>query len=194
LSAFQPVSLRSLQLILFLALSFASALADSPLLPESRFASPEEFISKLAAFEPAKADTYFGFLFTTKELGQPEEPQMGAMTRAEKVDSCQKLFADDQIALVFALANPPTQATPTRVGVLFLLSNVAGQWRIADFRKFTAEGKESGIKMTFNSGYIPQRTPPTVMVTEFEGGRGFSQTSTRSYSISNNGIVPAEMR
>jgi hypothetical protein len=56
---------------------------------------------------------------------------------------------------VFVTAAPPTDATHSAVGVLFLLHHSNHAWHIADLKRFTATSKEAKV-----SAAVPDVTPP----------------------------------
>ena len=171
--------------------------AEESLLPESRFASVDAFVAAVKAFKPASSSGSLGYLFSATELGQPEEPKTGAITRAEAINSCTKIWSDDHQALVFAVANPRTEATPSCVGVLFLLQSNEKEWRIVNQRVFHASGKyarvECKISSYYGKGYSPTSDTLVLTIKEQSGGRGEGCELSRSYRLSAQGIIPADL-
>lgn len=173
-----------------------NAQADNSLQPESRFPSVDAFITAVDAFEPSSASNSLGYLFSSTELGQPEDPKTGSITRADKIASCEKIWSDANQALVFATANPPIEATRSCVGVLFLLESTAGKWRIIDQHVFHAYGKYARIDCKLSSGagigYDASADTVVIIIGEGQGGRGLSYDLSGSYRIVRNKLVPAD--
>jgi hypothetical protein len=127
------------------------ALGDTPSIINQGFPALHGLIQTLQAFEPAKSDTYVGFLFSAQELGQVGDPGVGVVKRAPTITSCTKIWSNEEQALVFAVADPPLDATHCEVGVLFLVNHAEGQWKIASERKFEAIGKDNQVSCTLTS-------------------------------------------
>jgi hypothetical protein len=153
-------------------------------------------VAAAAAFQPAAAppgDRDLAALFTVRELGQPEDPKTGTPVAAKVIESAVALWSNDSHALVFVTANPPTDATRSSVGVLFLLRRTKGAWRIVDSRRFTAAGKDAGVsaELTAYAGTGYQLSSggmkPVVTVGESHGGRGYAYQLSASYSLDDGG-------
>ena len=108
---------------------------------------------------------------------------------ATSIQSAVALWADDSYAVVFVTAAPPTEATGSAVGVLFLLKRTNDSWRIADHQRFVATGKEAEVsaKLTAGtgSGYHlgSEGMEPVVTVKESQGGRGYAYQISASYTL-----------
>jgi hypothetical protein len=154
------------------------------------FESVEDFVEAATEFQPANSGSDLSVLFTVPELGQPEDPKSGKPVVAKTIESCEAVWSNESHALVFAKATPPTEATRSVAGVLFLIKRTGGAWRISDSRQFTATGKDAGIsaKLTAATNGGPDRLntdgfPPVVTLTETQGGRGYSYDLSASYTI-----------
>ncbi|MCW1924652.1 hypothetical protein OKA05_18955 [Luteolibacter arcticus] len=154
------------------------------------FESVEDFVEAAKGFQPAASGSDLSVLFTVPELGQSEDPQDGKPVLAKTIESCEAVWANDSHALVFVKALPPTEATRSVTGVLFLLQRTGDSWHISDSRQFTATGKDAGIsaKLTAATGSGPDRLgtegfPPVVTIAESQGGRGYSYDLSASYTL-----------
>ena len=174
---------------LFLALALSAAYIQADAADFSRtspFKSVASFVAALQGFRPAKANSDLSPLFTVREIGQPEDPKTGRPICANSVKTSVALWSDDTHALVFATAEPPTEATYTEVGVLFVLSQVNEKWTITDCLKFEAIGKyaEISASLTADAGNSGRASvPPFVTVTELQGGRGGTHEISASYTL-----------
>ena len=89
--------------------------------------------------------------------------------------------------MVLATANPPTVATHSSIGVLFLLVRQRSHWRIADLQRFAAIGKEAEVsaELTAFAGSGRQLGSegfaPVVTVKESHEGRGYAYQTYASY-------------
>jgi hypothetical protein len=154
------------------------------------FASVQDFVDAATKFQPGVSGSDLSTLFVVPELGQDEDPKTGTPVFAKSIESCQTLWANDSHALVFATAHPPTEASRTVTGVLFVIKRTGDSWRISDTRQFTATGKGSRIsaEQTAETGGGPDRLgeeglPPVITVTEGQGGRGYFYTQSASYTL-----------
>lgn len=144
---------------------------------QSVFDSLESFVAAAKAFQPAAARGELSSLFAVPEMG---ETNHGKPISASSIQSCDVIWSDDAAALLIVLASPPTEATRSSVGVLFLLVRRDTSWRIADLLRFTATGKEAefSAKLTAGtgSGYHlgTEGMSPVVTVKESHGGRGYA--------------------
>jgi len=154
-----------------------------------KFESVEAFVAAAKSFEPTKIKGEMAALFTVKQLGQQEDPKTGTSVSAKTIESCDVLWAGQDYALVFATAAPPTEATRSVVGVLFLLKQTAAQWLVADFLRFTAIGKYARISAELTagtgSGYSLgcDGMMPVVTIKEDQGGRGHYYQLSASYTF-----------
>ena len=166
---------------------------------EAAFASVEAFAASMKSAHPAETQSGFLTLFAIPELGQPEDPERGKPVYATEIEACQVLWKDGDRALLFATAAPPTKATRSRVGVLFLLNHTGSGWCVADVRRFAAAGKEAGISAILTAGagtgysLGSEGMPPVVTVTESQGGRGYSRQTSASYLLGSFGLKRVEM-
>jgi hypothetical protein len=153
------------------------------------FTSVDAFVSSVTDFHPATSKEGRAILFSTTELGQPEDPHTGTRVFAEKIDSCGVLWAGSTDALVFALARPRTEATHSAVGILFLLHRSGQDWGISDFRKCVAAGKYADVtaELTADVGTSYQlgseENRPVITIKETQGGRGYSYGVSASYTL-----------
>jgi len=101
--------------------------------------------------------------------------------------------------LLFATANPPTVGTYSNIEVLFLLVHQRDGWRIADFLRFMATGKDSALsaKQTAFAGGGGQLSSegfhPVVTVSELQGGRGYSYETCASYTFARSKLKRLEL-
>jgi len=169
--------------------AFALSARADEFMRSGKFESVEAFVEAVKSFEPEKTKGDMAAHFTVKEQGQREDPKTGTPIPAKAIESCETLWADDSSALVFALAKPPTEATRSFVGMLFLLKHISSRWQIADSLRFTAAGKEAEIKAQLTagtgSGYSlgSEGMRPVVTITEWQGGRGYSYGLSASYTL-----------
>ena len=97
----------------------------------SSFRSVSDFAAAAKAFQPAQSGSDLAKLFTIKE-------DVYAPATAESVDAVEVVYDGDNQAMVFVSAQPPTQNTLWKVGVLFVLVQSHGHWHISDSRQFNA--------------------------------------------------------
>ncbi|WP_395752484.1 hypothetical protein [Prosthecobacter sp.] len=159
-------------------------------------ASVKAFVAAGRAFLPATTPgSDLAGLFAVPEMGEVDR---GKPVPAKSVQECTELWANEECALVLAVASPPTVATRSRVGVLFLLRRQEGLWRIADLRRFSATGKESLIEAEqtafAGTGYALGREGmrPVVTVKQWHGGRGYAYGMSSSYTIAGWKLVRME--
>ena len=90
--------------------------------------------------------------------------------------------------------------TDSHIGVLFLLVHQLHGWRIADFLRFTATGKDAGLsaKQTAFAGgggeLSSEGFAPVVTVNEFQGGRGYSYETCASYTFAGSKLKHLELK
>ena len=155
----------------------------------SGFESVDAFITAASSFCPATNKSDLSPLFTVRELGQPEDPKTGTPVAATSIQSATTLWADDSHAFVFVTAAPPTDATRSAVGVLFFLKRTNDSWRIKDYQRFVASGKEAEVSAELTagtgSGYHlgSEGMEPVVTVKESQGGRGYAFRISASYTL-----------
>ena len=143
-------------------------------------------MTAVKAFQPAASKGKLSALFTISDRGEDEQ---GESVSALAIESCDTIWSDDKSALLFATAKPPTIATHSVIGVLFLLVHQRDGWRIADFLRFTATGKDSALsakQTTFAGGggqLSSEGFHPVVTVNELQGGRGYSYETCASYTF-----------
>ncbi|WP_395741141.1 hypothetical protein [Prosthecobacter sp.] len=159
-------------------------------------ASVKAFMAAGRAFVPsATPGSDLAGLFAVPEMG---EVKRGKPVPARSVQECTELWANEECALVLAVAFPPTEATKSCVGVLFLLRRQEGLWRIADLRRFSATGKLARVEAEqtahAGSGYALGREGmrPVVTVKQWDGGRGYSYGMSSSYTVSGWKLVRME--
>lgn len=165
------------------------------------FESVEDFVAKAKGFAPATSGSDLAALFTTPELGQPGDPKTGRPVVAKAIESGENIWSNDSLALVFVKARPPTEATKSVTGVLFLIKRTGDSWQISDSKQFTATGKDAGISVqqTAVTGGGPDRvgeegSPPVVTITETQGGRGYSYDLSGSYTIEAGKLERLDLR
>jgi hypothetical protein len=152
------------------------------------YESVEAFVAAAAEFQPATSKSDLSALFTVRELGQPEDPKTGTPIAATSIESSVALWSNGSHALVFVTAAPPTDATRSAVGVLFLLSHTKS-WRVADSRRFIATGMDAEVsaELTAGTGSGDQLgtdgMKPVVTVMESQGGRGYAYQLSASYIL-----------
>lgn len=165
----------------------------------SAFESVEAFVAAATAFQPAATKSDLAALFTVRELGQPEDPKTGSPIAATSIQSSVALWSNDSHALVFVTAAPPTDATRSAVGVLFLLNRVKSSWRIADSQQFTATGKYAGVSAELTAGtgtgyhLGSDDMKPVVTVKESQGGRGYAYQISASYTLNASKLKRLEL-
>lgn len=90
------------------------------------------------------------------------------------------LIETAECKVIWSLAEPPTTATKTLVGGLFVLTHKEGQWHTTDARRFEASGKEAAAQaMPTSSG----SAAPHLTVTLHQGGRGEAWEESASYVV-----------
>ena len=152
---------------------------------DGAYESPSAFVKAVVEAKPGSDHTTFTDIFQVREVGQPEDPKTGLPVRAQKLVCDGVLWSNDAVAFVFVRAEPPTDATRSAVGVLFLLEKSSGSWLIADKLVRTQYGKYSNVsaKVTVTKAF------PVVTMTEVSGGRGHSDEFHSNFTFSTNKIV-----
>ena len=178
--------------IAFLALAVGASISHvdaADFARGSAFRSVDAFVAAATSFQPAISKGDLSLLFTVRELGQPEDPKTGTPVVATFIQSAVALWADDSHAIVFVAAAPPTDATRSAVGVLFLLKRTDNSWRIKDQQRFVATGKEAEVSAELTSGtgggyhLGSEGMEPVVTVKESQGGRGYTYQISASYTL-----------
>ena len=173
-------------LLFFSVTAFVAATEGSELSCDSVFDSIDKFVTAVKAFQPAASKGKLSALFTISDRGEDEQ---GESVSALAIESCDTIWSDDKSALLFATAKPPTIATHSVIGVLFLLLHQRDGWRIADLLRFSAIGKDAGLsaKLTAFAGSGLQLGSegfdPVVTVNESQGGRGYAYETCASYKF-----------
>jgi hypothetical protein len=173
-------------LLFFGLAAFVAITEGSELSRESVFDCVDGFVTAVNSFQPAASKGELSALFTISDRGENEQP---TSVTALAIESCDTIWSDDKSGLLFATAKPPTIATPSNIGVLFLLVHQRDGWRIADLLRFAATGKDSGVsaKLTAFEGSGRQLGSegfdPVVTVDESQGGRGYAYEICASYKI-----------
>ena len=78
------------------------------------FKSTETCVAAVKAFKPADSDSDLRKFFTIVE-----EKDVYPPATADTIDSCEVVWESDTQAIVFATAQPPTNNTLWKIGVLF---------------------------------------------------------------------------
>lgn len=165
------------------------------------FESLETFVESAKAFKPADDPTDLAAYFTTRDLGQPDDPKTGNPVVAASLVGCSVVWSDDAHALVFAVADPPTVATRSEIGVLFLLTCRHTQWQIDDLLAFTTSGKYAGVAIDLTADVGPgyrlgeeSANPPVVTIRESQGGRGYNFSLSASYTFLNGRLTRRDLK
>ena len=80
---------------------------------------------------------------------------------------------------MFVTAQPPTQNTLWKVGVLFVLVQSHDQWHISDSKQFNAVNKAADITCQLTSG---TKTKPIVTISESQGRREWTYQLSASFT------------
>lgn len=164
---------------------------------QSSFASVEAFVTVAKAFRPATTKGDLSALFTISEMG---EDNHGKPITAPAIQSCKAIWSGDDFALLLAVASPPTEATRSSIGVLFLLVRQRNSWHIADLLRFTATGKDAEVSAELTayagSGYRlgTEGMAPIVTVKESHGGRGYAYQAYASYTFNASKLKRLELK
>jgi hypothetical protein len=166
----------------------------------SSFDSIAAFVAAAKSFQPATTKSDLAALFTVRESGQPEDRKTGTPVTAPTIQSATELWSIDSQALVFVAAAPPTDATRSSVGALFLLAHQRGSWRIADLLRFSATGKyaEVSAELTADAGtgyrLGSEGMATVVTIKESHGWRGYSYLASASYILNNSKLERLELK
>ncbi len=158
------------------------------------FDSVVAFVDAAKSFQPETHKSDLSALFTVRELGQPEDPKTGSLVAAKAIYSSVKLWANESHALIFVTAAPPTDATRSFVGSLFLLAHESGSWRIADVMRFFAAGKYAGVSAELTAdAYRSDAMSPVITIKESHGGRGYAYQVSASFTFSSSKLKRLEL-
>lgn len=163
---------------------------------EATFPTLAALQSALTAYTPATSSTALRAVFSLPEPGEIADGETRATRTAATLIGCDQLCSDAQTALLFATARPATDATPSEVGVLFLIVRQNEGWRVVDHQRFVAFGKYAKVVAELTAaGHKPevQPSPPIITVKEFQGGRGYSYDLSASYTIKDQKITRHEL-
>jgi hypothetical protein len=161
------------------------------------FDSVDAFVATVKAFQPAASRGDLSSLFTISDRDLDEHC---TSVTALAIESCATIWADDKSALLFATANPPTIATHSSIGVLFLLVRQRDHWQIADLLRFTATGKEAEVsaEQTAFAGsgreLGSEGFAPVITVKESQGGRGYAYRTCASYTFARSKLKRLELQ
>lgn len=154
--------------------------------PELSYSSPKAFVERASAFHPSRASGYMANLFT---LLAASGEAAGAPSVPEAITSATIVWQGKHQAVAFVVAKAEVDGTLGEVGVMFLLSQSKGEWRICALRRFEATGKNAQIDCDLTSaagsGYSlgEERLDAVLTVRRTDGGRGYSYSASRSYRI-----------
>lgn len=107
---------------------------------------------------------------------------------AKDFSSITPLIEEPGCKVIWAIAEPPTTATKTVIGGLFVLSLKEGQWTTTDAKRFEAAGKDSNASASLTSS---GSTAPHITVTLHQGGRGAAWEESASYVVKKGELVLA---
>lgn len=181
--------------ILVLILTHALVLNAGDLSREVTYNSLEEFVAAASACRPSNTKGEFQKLLSIPEPGEIVSGTLRPDRIADSVQACETVWNGDQAALVFVTARPPTEATPSEIGLLIYLERTTTGWMINDVSRFTALGKYAKItaELTAVAGSTSSSFPPMVTIKEYQGGRGYSYELSASYTIDAHKIVRKEL-
>lgn len=145
------------------------------------FKSKEAFVASITAFKPSDSDSDLKKLFTIVE-----EKGVYPPATADTIDSCDIVWEGDTRAIVFATAQPPTNNTLWKIGILFYLIHKDDGWHISDTHRFDAQNKAAQITCELTSG---ERTETIVTVAVTRGRKEWTFTESASYSPSDTKLV-----
>ncbi len=174
---------RTVKTIICLALLCmvnATSWADQPTRSTS-FQSTKAFVTAVKAFKPTDSNSDLKKFFTIVE-----EKDVYPPATADAIDSCEIVWEGDTQAIVFTTAQPPTNNTLWRIGVLFYLIHEGDSWHISDIHRFDAQNQSAQVTCELTSG---ERTEPIVTVAITRGRREWTATESASYSPSDKKLV-----
>jgi hypothetical protein len=184
------LALKTFLVLVFFGIALTGVLQADEFKRRNSFKSVTAFVAAAQAFHPAKAKGEMADLFTVPEDGQTDDPRSGVLVVPENLDRCEVLWVDNENALVFVTASPKTEATRTKVGVLFFLNLwTKSKWVIADVKRFMASGKYADVtaKLTSDTGtgyHLGTENMNTIVtIEETHGGRGYVYSVSASYAL-----------
>ncbi len=186
-------------MILILLGMHAVVLHAADLSQEAAYHSLEEFVNSAKAFRPSLSKGEFQKFFSIPELGEIAQEEIRPVRIADSVMACETVWSVDRAAVVFVTARPPTEATPSEIGLLIYVERAVTGWKIKDVSRFIATGKYARITAELTaaggSGSAPSTVsaPPIVTVKEFQGGRGQSFDLSASYTVKAQKIVRLDL-
>ena len=191
-------SFRFWALLVFLSIVFVTGKAQtqesSPAFHrESHFDSIDGFIKAIKEFQPDKSNDYMAYQFAALDGGQFGDDKRGRAIRAPRIESCTNLWNNEDFALIFATAKPPTEATHSEVGLLILLAREEKNWYIADLKTFTAYGKYCSVEAKSTSETSQGLADNVITVTKTDAGEHQDSSTSASYSISGFSIVRVDL-
>lgn len=145
----------------------------------------EAFVAAIKALKVQRAEKDIGALFVQPAGDADDQPDHPVP--AKRIAGCATLYADTEIALVFAHARAEWDI-PSAIGVLFLLRREKAGWRVIDLLRCEANGKyaEVAAELTSEAGAAAQpgteTRSPVVTVWETNGGRHSASTTAVSYA------------
>ena len=165
------------------------------LAPGASFPKLADLVSAVTGYTPSTSSSGMRSVFSVPEPGEIATGETRPTRVATSIVSCDQMWADEHLALVFVTARPPTDATPSEIGVLFLVAREQNAWRIVDTQRFVALGKyakvSADLTATTGSGYSlgADGLQPVITIKEFHGGRGYSYDLSASYTIKDQRIT-----
>lgn len=184
-----------LQVLLLLA---AAQLWGDPVIGSpfqtAQYSSLINFEHSVLSSKLARESNQWRCLLSAPEVGQPNAPGTGQLVCAPQVTACQRIWNNEDLAIEFLTADPPTSAARTELGITVLLSKSERGWCIQDYLKFTAIGHYASVicylATSLGNGYS-QIEPAEVYVTVeiHEGGRGISHVEYQTLSLNASKFV-----
>jgi hypothetical protein len=164
---------------------------------ESAFPTLEAIQSALKGYTPLISSSALRSDFSLPEPGEISVGETRPTRTATSLVECVQLWVGDESALIYASARPPTEATPSEIGVVFFIVRQGGSWRVADRQRFVAFGKYARVVAEITSaGHKPEVNPfpPIFTIKEFQGGRGYSYDLSASYTIKDRKITRHDLQ
>ena len=109
---------------------------------------------------------------------------------AKDFTSSTTLWSSSDKAIIWATAQPPTEATASKIGVVILATLHDKHWIVSDSICFTATGKycEAKAEITSSASTLSY-DDPVITITLFQGGRGYSYSEAFTYSLDNGKFI-----
>lgn len=171
------------QILACTLIGLCGPVAAQPLNRLSTFKSSGEFVESLRRLEPEKQPNIYSRTFGIEDFG---EGGRDALILPTKIESVTELWRNNDHALVFATARPPTQASTSEVGVLIVLTHVNDSWRLQSYKRYETIGKYAKIECEITSaGDKPTErghddAPAILTFRRSSGGRGASESTSWS--------------